>query len=230
MCYTEGQQTCSWGPCTVWQHHCKDFARGLRCHVLRNKRAEAKWVERKHSMLWIHYCGPRIDADTVNPRCCGRPLDPELYLSCVCNLFCRGFYCSLYFRVARNKHVSAYRGRGSFPTVTFSWSLPQQSNIAYKQALGGWGEGVREEKGRENSSFPAHFTPPQPAWRLRKTRIMKIRFPSYLGIVFILPSKCYVLKERLRGQRIKRERLGTRLGLVHFVVLHISGNAVLVQL
>ena len=217
MCYTEGQQTCSWGPCTVWQHHCKDFARGLRCHVLRNKRAEAKWVERKHSMLWIHYCGPRIDADTVNPRCCGRPLDAELYLSCVCNLFCRGFRCSLYFRAARNKHVSAYRGRGSFPTVTFSLSLPQKSNIAYKQALGGWGEGVREEKGREKSSFPAHSTSRQLPCRVRKTRIIKVRFASYLGIVFILPLKCYVLKERF-------------FGLVHFVVLQSSWNAALVQL
>lgn len=61
MCYTEGSHTRSWGPSTIWQLHCKDFARGLRCHVLRNKREEARWVGRKHSMLWIHYCGPRID-------------------------------------------------------------------------------------------------------------------------------------------------------------------------
>lgn len=149
-----------------------------------------------NSLLWAEH---RYLPDTVNPRCRGRPLDPALYLSCVCNLFYRGFRCSLYFRVARNKHVSAYRGRGSFPAVTFSWSLQQTNNIANKQALGGWGKGVREEKGREKSSFPAHSTPQQPACRLRKTRIMKIRFASYLGIVFILPLKCYVLKERFFG-------------------------------
>ena len=216
MCYTEGSHTRSWGPSTIWQLHCKDFARGLRCHVLRNKREEARWVGRKHSMLWIHYCGPRIDTfPTQSLHAVADALWTPSYIFHASVIYFAGDFAA---------------GRGSFPTVTFSWSLPQQSNIAYKQALGGWGEGVREEKGREKSSFPAHFTPQQPAWRLRKTRIMKIRFPSYLGIVFILPSKCYVLKERLRGQRIKRERLGTRLGLVHFVVLHISGNAVLVQL
>ena len=161
-----------------------------------------------NSLLWADN---RYLPDTVNPRCRGRPLDPELYLSCVCNLFCRGFRCILYFRVARNKHVSAYRGRGSFLTVTFSWSLPQNSNIAYKQALGGWGEGVREEKGREKSSFPAHSTPRQLACRLRKTRIIKVRFPSYLGIVFIPPLNVMYLRNAFLDSRSlvpRHSRLG----------------------
>lgn len=180
-------------------------------------RSQMSSEKTQHALNSLLCADNRYLPDTVNPRCRRRPLNPELYLSCVCNLFCRGFRCSLYYRAVRNKHVSAYRGRGSFPTVTFSLSLPQKSNIAYKQALGGWGEGVREGKGREKSSFPAHSTPRQVPCRVRKTRIIKVRFASYIGIVFILPLKCYVLKERF-------------FGLLHFVVLQSSWNAALVQL
>ena len=143
-----------------------------------------------NSLLWAEN---RYLPDTITPRCRGRSLDPELYLSCVCNLFCRGFHCSLYFRVARNKHVSAYRGRGSFPTVTFSWSLPQQSNIAYKQALGGWAEGVREEKGREKSSFPAHFTPNSLLGGYEKLELWKFVFQATLELcLFCLRNVMYL--------------------------------------
>ena len=144
MCYTEGSHTRSWGPSTIWQLHCKDFARGLRCHVLRNKRAEAKWVERKHSMLWIHYCGPRIDADTVNPRCCGRPLDAELYLSCVCNLFCRGFRCRA----------------GIFSNGNIFLILAATEQYSLQASSWGLGRGGKGGKGARKELFPCSLHSP----------------------------------------------------------------------
>ena len=178
MCYTEGSHTRSWGPSTIWQLHCKDFARGLRCHVLRNKREEAKWVGRKHSMLWIHYCGLRIDTfPTQSLHAVADALWTPSYIFHASVIYFAGDFGA---------------GRGSFPTVTFSWSLPQKSNITYKQALGGWGEGVREEKGREKSSFPAHFTPQQPGG-YGKLELWKFVFQATLELcLFCLRNVMYL--------------------------------------
>ena len=176
----------------------------------RSQMSREKTQHALNSLLWAEN---RYLPDTITPRCRGRPLDPELYLSCVCNLFCRGFRCRA----------------GIFSNGNIFLILAAKEQYNLQASSWGLGRGGKGGKRARKELFPCSLHSPT-AWRLRKTRIMKIRFPSYLGIVFILPSKCYVLKERLRGQRIKRERLGTRLGLVHFVVLHSSGNAVLVQL
>ena len=107
----------------------------------RSQMSREKTQHALNSLLWAEN---RYLPDTITPRCRGRPLDPELYLSCVCNLFCREFRCRA----------------GIFSNGNFFLILAVTEQYSLQASSWGLGRGGKGGKGARKELFPCSLHSP----------------------------------------------------------------------